>query len=145
MNREEIYDKVNKCETLDELADVILECADENGDIQGRTRSFSARKMAIFCRGFSLELANTLTREFGIRQQAMYIVHYIKEELDTADKIFVRLSTSDIVLTKEDASRVSNYIKILSQGGDHLTEVEVYSIGYEDEEGRECTEDGTYL
>ena len=29
MNREEIYDKVNKCETLDELADVILECADE--------------------------------------------------------------------------------------------------------------------
>jgi len=77
MNREEIYDKVNKCETLDELADVILECADENGNIQGRTKSFNAKKMAKYCRDFKYQLPNTLTREFSIRQQAMYIVYYI--------------------------------------------------------------------
>ncbi len=107
MNREEIYDKVNKCETLDELADVILECADENGSIQGRTRSFSAKKMAMFCRGFSLEIANTLTREFGIRQQAMYIVYYdqfMKKELEKANNIISFLSSkqdNDVIDSKE--------------------------------------------
>ncbi len=76
MNRLEIYDKVNKCETLSELSDIILELADENGEIQGRTRKFNAAKMAEKCLNFRTVSPNTLTRKFGIRQQAMYILYY---------------------------------------------------------------------
>jgi transcription-repair coupling factor (superfamily II helicase) len=76
MNRLEIYDKVNSCEDLDQLSQVILELADENGEIQGRTRKFSAAKMAEKCLFFKNHIPNVLTREFGIRQQAMYILYY---------------------------------------------------------------------
>ena len=48
----------------------------KNGSIQGRTKLFSAKKMAMFCRDFKYQLPNSLTREFGIRQQAMYIIYY---------------------------------------------------------------------
>jgi len=70
------YDDVNKCETLEELAKVIESFADENGDIQGRTKKFSAARMADFCRSYSLDIHNMLTREWGIRQQAMMIIFY---------------------------------------------------------------------
>ena len=77
MDRLEIYDKVNQCETFEQLAEVIESLADENGMIQGRTRQFPANKMAQGCRNFKLHgYPNVLTREFGIRQQAMYINHY---------------------------------------------------------------------
>lgn len=78
MERIEIYDKVNACETLVELSKIILELADEDGNIQGRTRKFNAERMADHCRNFSMFAANTLTREFGIRQQAMYLSYYSK-------------------------------------------------------------------
>lgn len=78
MTREEIYDKVNRCETFDELADVILAIS-EDGRIQGRTRDFDALKMAKVCRNFKdYDFPNLLTREFGIRQQALYISYYTK-------------------------------------------------------------------
>lgn len=70
------YEKVNDCETLDQLADVIESFADEDGYIMGRTRKFGAKSMANICREYSLDYHNTLTREFGIRQQAMYILFY---------------------------------------------------------------------
>jgi hypothetical protein len=67
---------VNHCETLEELAMAIESFADEKGQIQGREKSFNALRMANFCRQYNLAVHNTLTREFGIRQQAMYILFY---------------------------------------------------------------------
>ena len=74
----EKFQKVNSCETLEELALVIESFADERGVIKGRNRSFSAGSMANYCRRYSFPSHNTLTREFGIRQQAMYLLFYNK-------------------------------------------------------------------
>lgn len=73
-----IFKQVNGAETLQELADVIRSLADEQGLIQGRTRKFEAERMAYACEQFSSGYiaANALTREFGIRQQAMYIDYF---------------------------------------------------------------------
>ena len=57
-------------------------------------------------------------------------------------KLFVRLSTADIVLNISDADKVPKYITINDKEGEYLTEVEVYSVGFEDEDGNECDEDG---
>ena len=83
MNEKEkclIYDSVNKCETLDELANVILQIGGKNDTILGRTRSFKASNMAAYCKQYHLlfhsNQANLLTREFGLRQQAIYILYY---------------------------------------------------------------------
>lgn len=76
----EKYEAVNACETLGSLAQVILSFADENGMIQGRTRQFNAKKMADYAKRYDVLVTiqpNVLTREFGIRQQAMYITHYM--------------------------------------------------------------------
>lgn len=72
----EIYKAVGKAETLKELADVIRSNADSNGKIKGRNRDFNAEDMANFCERFEEVSANTLTRSFGIRQQALYILYY---------------------------------------------------------------------
>jgi hypothetical protein len=71
----EKYDAVNSCETLEELANVIRDMG-VDGMIQGRTKVFKAEEMALYCENFDLELHNLLTREYGIRQQAMYILFY---------------------------------------------------------------------
>lgn len=76
MTELEKYEAVNKCESFEELAKVIESFADENGEIQGRTRKFNAEKMSWFCRNFTMGQPELLTREFGIRQQAMYISYY---------------------------------------------------------------------
>lgn len=74
----EKFQAVNRCESLEELAQCILSFADENGVIEGRTRPFDAKLMANQCRKYSLLFHNSLTREWGIRQQAMYILFYNK-------------------------------------------------------------------
>ena len=74
--RLKVYDKVNSCTTLKKLAKIIRELADENGQIQGRTRRFNANQMADYCLKFRDHIPNVLTREFGIRQQAMHIIHF---------------------------------------------------------------------
>jgi hypothetical protein len=74
----EKYQAVNKCENLKELADVIRSFADDDGFIQGRTRKFSAEHMAKHCESYQWEKHNALTREFGIRQQAMMLLFYEK-------------------------------------------------------------------
>jgi len=51
-----------------------------------------------------------------------------------AKEVFVRLGGEDLILTKEDYEN-HNY-------GIDCT---YYFIGYEDENGEECEEDGTYL
>jgi hypothetical protein len=76
MNELEKFQKVNQCKTLDELADVILSFADENGQIKGRIRNFNAQVMADICRRYTAVEHNMLTREYGIRQQALYILFY---------------------------------------------------------------------
>jgi len=70
------YEAVNLCENLDELAHIIESFADENGDIQGRVKKFNAKTMANACRNYNWYSHNTLTREFGIRQQAMMLLFY---------------------------------------------------------------------
>lgn len=74
MNRLQKFEAVNQCDNLKGLANVIRSF-DEDGFIRGRTRNFSTENMAKFCESFTMENATMLTREFGIRQQAMFI-HY---------------------------------------------------------------------
>lgn len=78
MTREQKYDAVNSSESFLGLANTIRSFADEDGKIQGRVRKFDAEKMAKKCENFNdvSILPNNLTREFGIRQQALYINYY---------------------------------------------------------------------
>lgn len=76
MTREQKYDAVNATETLDELSSVIKSFADENGMIQGRTKKFSAKSMAHACLALEVISPSQLTRDFGIRQQGVYIVTF---------------------------------------------------------------------
>lgn len=81
MNDLEKYELINSCETTEELQAAILKLADENGVIQGRSKSFKAAIMAELARGFILDKTGALpstviTRNWGLRQQAIYIKHY---------------------------------------------------------------------
>jgi hypothetical protein len=69
------WQAVNQCETQTELADLISKFADSEGMVQGRERKFEASKMIIGLSFFMTDEmpANVLTREFGIRQQAIYL------------------------------------------------------------------------
>lgn len=68
-----IYEKVNKSKNLNELAHAIIYAADQNRMIQGRERKFDAIKMAKACEDYLNHPPNVLTREYGIRQQALYL------------------------------------------------------------------------
>lgn len=72
------YLKVNSCKSLEELASVIEEIGNRTGQVKGRIEYFNATVMANACRYFSLDNPNVLTRNYGIRQQATYILHYTK-------------------------------------------------------------------
>jgi hypothetical protein len=54
-----------------------------------------------------------------------------------AEKIFVRLGLEDIVIEMNESYD--------PEADTDLEDVNAYFIGYEDEEGNECEEDGTYL
>jgi len=75
------YEIVNSAESLDQLSTAILFINDSNGDIRGRNRMFNGVKMAAMCYQVPKLPYSVLTRNYGIRQQAMYIVHY--EELES--------------------------------------------------------------
>jgi hypothetical protein len=60
-------------------------------------------------------------------------------------KIFVRLGVSDLVLSKEEAETVPGYISVTDNQGEYVTDVETYIVGYEDEDGNECDENGNRL
>jgi len=53
---------------------------------------------------------------------------------EKAKEVYVRLGVQDLIITKEDYKN-HNY----------GTDCTCYFIGYEDENGNECEEDGTYL
>jgi hypothetical protein len=74
------WQAVNQCETPLELGALILQFADKNGKIQGRTKKFDAVEMASGLSWFmeGKMYANILTREFGIRQQAIYLKSFIQ-------------------------------------------------------------------
>lgn len=77
----EKYELVNSCETIEELQAAILKLADENGVIQGKSRIFNAAKMAELTKRFisdktSIIPANSITRNWGLRQQALYLKYY---------------------------------------------------------------------
>jgi hypothetical protein len=78
MTKQDAYEAVNSCETYEELAEAIRKIG-VDGMIQGRIRPFDSEKMAKACENFGsymeLKMPNILTREFGIRQQAMYIYY----------------------------------------------------------------------
>ena len=72
----EKYEKVNQAGDLKELANIIRSFADEDGKVQGRSKRFDAEDMASTCETFTNQYHNVLTREFGIRQQAMMLYFY---------------------------------------------------------------------
>lgn len=79
MTELEKYQAVNACETKEDIYDVILSFADQLGYIKGRTRSFDANQMV---KGASLYFSGltgpeVMTREYGLRQQAMLIKYYL--------------------------------------------------------------------
>lgn len=81
MDSLEKYELVNKCETAEELSAVILKFTDpETRLILGRSRFFNGDVMAEAAfKVINENLSpNLLTREFGIRQQALYIKYYNK-------------------------------------------------------------------
>jgi hypothetical protein len=75
MTELEKWQLVNQCEIPLELENAIAKFADLEGMIQGRQRKFDAAKMIIGLHFFmeSEAPANVLTREYGIRQQAIYL------------------------------------------------------------------------
>ena len=80
MTELEKWQLVNQCETQSQLAFSINKFADPEGMIQGRQRKFDAAKMIIGLQFFmdSEAPANVLTREYGIRQQAIYLKTFNK-------------------------------------------------------------------
>lgn len=86
----EKYELVNKCETVEDLEAAILTFTDpETGLIKGRMKSFDGAQMASRVRPIVEENGwpNNLTREFGIRQQALYIKYYTRERMAVQDFI----------------------------------------------------------
>lgn len=79
MKEVEKWKLVNKTKTIEELHDAILEISIKREGwapiIQGREKSFDAKKMASYVDGVVKgELPpNLLTREYGIRQQAIFL------------------------------------------------------------------------
>lgn len=59
--------------------------------------------------------------------------------------IFVRLGVSDLVLSQEDAEKITGHLNAIDKDGEYVTDTETYFIGYEDEEGNECDEEGNLL
>lgn len=80
MTELETWQEVNKCETPQRLAFIINKLADPEGMIQGRERKFDAAKMIKGLNYFMADEipANVLTREYGIRQQAIYLKTFYK-------------------------------------------------------------------
>lgn len=78
MSELEKYELVNSCETVKELEEAILKLADEDGMITGRTKKFNAEMMSkkVWLVVNQIEPANRLTRNYGIRQQALYLQYY---------------------------------------------------------------------
>lgn len=83
MDELEKYKLINKAETIEELKEA-MEAISEKGMIKGRRKSYIADKMIamvdfIYNDNYPL---NFLTRNYGIRQQMLYLLHYNKKRND---------------------------------------------------------------
>lgn len=76
------WELVNKCETAEQLKEAILALSKE-GQIQGMSRAFDAEKMSSYVDGVveGFLPPRSLTRNYGIRQQALYIMYYTTAKL----------------------------------------------------------------
>ena len=87
MTELEKYQRINNCESGTELSEAVLMLADDNGLVQGRDKQWDATRMSKRV----LEViegtadARTLTREYGIRQQALYIIYYTQPHSEKPD------------------------------------------------------------
>lgn len=80
MDELEKYKLINKAETIEELKEA-MEAISEKGMIKGRRKSYMANEMIamvdfIYNDNYPL---NFLTRNYGIRQQMLYLLHYNKK------------------------------------------------------------------
>lgn len=80
MNELEKYELINSCENVAELEDAIIKIAEPSGMINGREKQFDAKYMSSFVRCIVNDSCDPryLTRNYGIRQQALYIKNYAK-------------------------------------------------------------------
>ena len=63
-----------------------------------------------------------------------------------ANKVFTRLSISDLILSSKQMEKFENSIKVLfDEENQVIADLDFYTIGHEDEDGNECYEDGEYL
>jgi hypothetical protein len=60
-------------------------------------------------------------------------------------KIFIRLSVDFLVEEVEDVKIASKYVSLLDKEGKSIVDGELYRIGFENEDGDECDEDGILL
>lgn len=77
----EKYDRVNSAESIQDLEEAIRLVADGSDWIQGRSKTFNTDHQVAavgpVVRGSIIP--ETLTRMFGIRQQALYLRYYEKK------------------------------------------------------------------
>jgi len=76
----EKYEAVNKCETFEEFEKVLLSFADETRLIKGRTNNFNVDHMLQGAKDYYNNALygtpRSVTREYGLRQQLMYLKYY---------------------------------------------------------------------
>jgi len=68
----DMWQYVNNIKSLNELAELIINISDEDNMIQG-TSKMNAIEMSEDCKNFTIVNRHRLTRNYGIRRQAMYI------------------------------------------------------------------------
>ncbi len=83
MDELEKYQRVNQCETFEELKQCLLDFSDEHGMIKGRSREFEVHKMINFMQLYyemrDLNVSpNSATRNWGIRGKMMELTYYKK-------------------------------------------------------------------
>jgi len=84
------------------------------------------------------DIINTSYRNINGTEELLALIHAM-ESIKPKKKVFTRLGFSDLVV--EDQEMV---VCIIDEQGNPL-EVDTYIIGYEDEDGNECEEDGKPL
>ena len=104
-DRLELYEAVNVCETVEQLC-AALDNVSVVGLIQGRTRVFDAEDMKAGLIGYisgTHTIPNVITREFGLRQQAMYIKYY--NELRIERGIAITIKPYELKKVKQNGQR----------------------------------------
>lgn len=70
----ERYQKINSTETREELFQTIADIADENGNVCGLPVESLIINVNQYFKGMAP--ADVIPKEFGVRQQAMYLMFY---------------------------------------------------------------------